>query len=251
MLTNLSKYILLVGDDNKNFSFSGPGTTMKHSSTPSELNFNDMNISFNNIQLNDNSLKKEIYTKHNLLNYFPGCGRDISGSDLAQTNGLLVYYKDGSGIALPGSSSVTLTNIDIQTINNISVGSKVTKINGILDTANSDCRVTEVDYVNDSLVIYNYGSVSSAVWLAEGNFTLQINKNYGHADTIGEIPFCIEPTNYTQPTGCVSTYENMVNHRLIINYTKPKKNIIVFVVGYNIIYIQDGQCSIGEQRLRY
>jgi len=68
-----------------------------------------------------------------------------------------------------------------------------------------------------------------------------INKNFHHIDSIGVIPFCLDPINYTQPTGCVDNTQ-MTSSDIII--TGNSTNVTYFLVGYNILKISQGQAHL-------
>lgn len=243
---SLIKYVLLVGNENENVTMglgtSGSGTTNNSASTPSLLNFDSLNIQFNNNNLNQIELPLEIFTKSNLYNYFKGNGRDLTGSDLAQDEGLLVDYTVGpADIQVSDEEKFTLTAGSVS-LYNIVKGAKILTYNGI--SASNVMKVKSIE--DDSLHVLNLGPDGNTFDSSmSGSLTLEIGKNYGHNNSIGVIPFCIKPTDYTQPTGCVSTYENITNFKLTPTYSSveplPMK---VFIVGYNIINISAGQCQL-------
>ena len=71
-IAGLVKYILIVGkpsSETKNVS--------KSLSTPSEVIFTDMNLNIDSNSLNPDNLPREVFSRLNLYNYFPGGGRDM------------------------------------------------------------------------------------------------------------------------------------------------------------------------------
>jgi len=250
---SLIKYVLLVGNANENIIMnsgtSGSGTANNSASTPSLLNFESLNIQFNNNNLNQIELPLALFTKSNLYNYFKGSGRDLTGSELAQDEGLLVHYPAQAQMTVPGGQYGTVV-LDPGSITryNIVIGAKIinTKVSLVppADPATSLLKITNID--QDTITVLNLVT-TNAVFGAEGDhLILEIGKNYGHNNSIGVIPFCIKPTDYTQPTGCVSTYENITNFKLTPTYNNrvTKLPMKVFIVGYNIINISAGQCQL-------
>jgi len=240
---SLIKYILLAGDNNADFQMtSGSGTTNKSSSTPSSLNFQTLNIQFNNNSINQIDLPIEVFTKSNIYNYFKGNGRDLTGSDLAQDEGLLVdysVYTGGSILAVGDQEDFVLTAGSVDRYNIVN-GAKIKNYNG----HNASNVMKVVNVVGETITVLNLGPDVNP-FISSGSLTLEIGKNYGHNNSIGVIPFCIKPTDYTQPTGCVSTYENISNFKLTPIYSNDSKlPMTVFIVGYNIININAGQCQL-------
>ena len=72
-LTGLVKYLLVVG------SPDGDNTVSKSLSTPTLVTFEDMNLHIDSNPLNSDNLKRDIFSRLNLYNYFPGGGRDMKG----------------------------------------------------------------------------------------------------------------------------------------------------------------------------
>jgi len=243
---SLIKYVLLVGNANENMTMglgtSGSGTTNNSVSTPSLLNFESLNIQFNNNNLNQIELPLEIFTKSNLYNYFKGSGRDLTGSELAQDEGLLVSYTAVAGTVIVGAYYDVVLEPGSITKYNIVTGAKIINTQVSVPVAASLLKITEID--QDTITVINLGT-GAATFGASGDLILEIGKNYGHNNSIGVIPFCIKPTDYTQPTGCVSTYENITNFKLTPTYSSTAKlPMKVFIVGYNIINISAGQCQL-------
>ena len=72
-LTGLVKYLLVVGAPPNDGAYD----ISKSLSTPVEVKFTDMNLHIDSNPLNSHNLKREIYSRLNLYNYFPGGGRDM------------------------------------------------------------------------------------------------------------------------------------------------------------------------------
>jgi len=249
---SLIKYILLVGNNHGDITMnSASGSTNNSASTPSLLNFETLNIKFNNTEINQIALPIEIFTKSNIYNYFKGNGRDLTGSELAQDEGLLVKYKtyeDHGSIPLAAGSTGTFVLAD-GAVNkyDIKIGAKIISHDSILLPSNVVLKIKAI--TNDNITVLNLGPDTAAGFVpVSGSLTLEIGKSYGHNNSIGVIPFCVKPTDYTQPTGCISTYENMSNFQLTPEYSTlesiPKLPMTVFIVGYNIINISAGQCQL-------
>ena len=67
----------------------------------------------------------------------------------------------------------------------------------------------------------------------------------GQLDSIAMIPFSIEPTNYTQPSGCVSTLGNSNNIILdLMTNGGDKPNLTLFAINYGILQISDGKAQL-------
>ena len=67
-----------------------------------------------------------------------------------------------------------------------------------------------------------------------------VTANQGHLDSIGVFPICLEPLNYTQPSGCISS--NGIR-KLSLNLEGDHGDLTIFIVEYNILYISDGKCQ--------
>lgn len=239
---SLIKYILLVGNANESVSMdSDSGTTNTSESTPSLLTFKNLNLDFNNNSINQLNLPIEVFTKSNMYNYFKGNGRDLTGSELAQDDGLMVEM-DTSPSAIEQDA---VGPIDLQP------GSvsryKILKGTKIIKTLPSGDLVPDLKIMDitlpDTISVLNTGSDTYTFNETDTHIVLEISKNYGHNNSIGVIPFCVKPTDYTQPTGCVSTYENMSNFKLR-PYPLGSGDFKTFIVGYNIINIDGGQCQL-------
>jgi hypothetical protein len=76
---------------------------------------------------------------------------------------------------------------------------------------------------------------------------LSTDDNRGQLDSIGFIPFCIEPHNKTQPSGCISNLHSGIK-RINIDLTKEdvntNLNLKIFAFNYNILYINNGRAQI-------
>jgi len=249
---SLIKYILLVGNNHGDITMnSASGSTNNSASTPSLLNFETLNIKFNNTEINQIALPIEIFTKSNIYNYFKGNGRDLTGSELAQDEGLLVTYKsfaspEATTLAAGSTGTFALADGAVNQYNIVN-GAKIISHDSILLTSAAVLKIKAI--TNDTITVLNLGPDDAAGFLASsGSLTLEIGKSYGHNNSIGVIPFCVKPTDYTQPTGCISTYENMSNFQLTPEYSTlesiPKLPMTVFIVGYNIINISAGQCQL-------
>ena len=73
------------------------------------------------------------------------------------------------------------------------------------------------------------------------------SENHGQLDSIGMVPFSIEPLNYTQPSGCISNQGQIGAIKLDIEtndlgITDP--NMILYAINYNILQIADGKSQI-------
>ena len=68
----------------------------------------------------------------------------------------------------------------------------------------------------------------------------------GQLDSIAMIPFSIEPTNFTQPSGCVSTLEtsNKIKLDLILKDGGDNPNLRIFAINYGILQISDGKAQL-------
>ena len=67
----------------------------------------------------------------------------------------------------------------------------------------------------------------------------------GQLDSIAMIPFSIEPTNYTQPSGCVSTLGNSNNIILdLMTNDTVIPNLMLFTINYGILQISDGTAQL-------
>jgi hypothetical protein len=67
----------------------------------------------------------------------------------------------------------------------------------------------------------------------------------GQLDSIAMIPFSIDPTNYTQPSGCVSTLGNSNNIILNLDVDDAlEPDIELFAINYNILQISDGRAQL-------
>ena len=73
------------------------------------------------------------------------------------------------------------------------------------------------------------------------------SENHGQLDSIGMVPFSIEPLNYTQPSGCISNQGQIGAIKLDIE-TKDLEttdpNMILYAINYNILQIADGKSQI-------
>ena len=69
----LVKYILMAGQP-----LDTPYDTTTSASTPTVIKFTDLNLNIDSNPLNQGSLEREVYSRLNLHNYFPGSGRDLS-----------------------------------------------------------------------------------------------------------------------------------------------------------------------------
>ena len=68
----------------------------------------------------------------------------------------------------------------------------------------------------------------------------------GQLDSIAMIPFSIEPTNFTQPSGCVSTLEtsNKIKLDLILKDGGENPDLRIFAINYGILQISDGKAQL-------
>jgi len=73
--TGLTKYILMVGNGNSDPTLS----TSVSQSTPTKIEGDDitMNLTIDGNNLNAGNYNKNIFTRLNLYEYFPGCGREL------------------------------------------------------------------------------------------------------------------------------------------------------------------------------
>ena len=276
-VNSLMKYILIVGDDNKGFDMQNDPSTSKSSNTPTSLNaVGSINISFDNAKLYDESSSSlEVFTKHNMHNYFKGSGRDVSGSDLAQIGGLKIEA-DGSSAAMafgwdpnwPTAGEEvpvnTLFTITDPALKNIPVGAMINNVTTVNNNGGTPADQVEHDLLPFKIIVtVNVGAgtitckntkkIESASNAADGflgvhstcsAITFTLGKHYGYNNSIAVIPFCLEPMNYTQPSGCISTF-NFSQIQLIITPVNTTKALIkFFIVGYNILSISGGQCAI-------
>ena len=69
------------------------------------------------------------------------------------------------------------------------------------------------------------------------------SKSLGQLDSIAMIPFAIEPTNFTQPSGCVSTLGNSNSITIDIHRQNDNK-LILFAINYGILQISDGKAQL-------
>lgn len=69
------------------------------------------------------------------------------------------------------------------------------------------------------------------------------SKSLGQVDSIAMIPFAIEPTNFTQPSGCVSTLGNSNSITIDIHRQNDNK-LILFAINYGILQISDGKAQL-------
>jgi len=276
-VNSLMKYILIVGDDNKGFDMQNDPSTSKSSNTPTSLNaVGSINISFDNAKLYDESSSSlEVFTKHNMHNYFKGSGRDVSGSDLAQIGGLIITsdpdFEHVWGVAWPlanGTAAVaagvtfSITYTDV--FKNIPVGAMIKSVIGVLPNSGlgdpgqdnlfeRGIRIIVTEVTSSTVTFQNMESIVATSYLVTqflGNLatwsaiTFTLGKHYGYNNSIAVIPFCLEPMNYTQPSGCISTF-NFSQIQLIITPVNTTKALIkFFIVGYNILSISGGQCAI-------
>ena len=73
------------------------------------------------------------------------------------------------------------------------------------------------------------------------------SENHGQLDSIGMVPFSIEPLNYTQPSGCISNQGQIGAIKLDIETTNLEitdPNMILYAINYNILQIADGKSQI-------
>jgi len=69
-------------------------------------------------------------------------------------------------------------------------------------------------------------------------------KSYGQLDSIAMIPFSIEPTNFTQPSGCVSTLGNSNRIQLTLTSSDTTISLMLFAINYGILQISDGKAQL-------
>jgi len=68
----------------------------------------------------------------------------------------------------------------------------------------------------------------------------------GQLDSIAMIPFSIDPTNFTQPSGCVSTLETSNKIKLDLRLKDGGENpdLRIFAINYGILQISDGKAQL-------
>ena len=72
------------------------------------------------------------------------------------------------------------------------------------------------------------------------------NIKLGQMGSIAMVPFSIEPLNYTQPSGCISTLGNSSRFNLNLHpdSTNSLGNVVLFTINYNILQISDGKSQL-------
>jgi len=190
------------------------------------------------IHLDVDEKKRFITNSHEyLIEYvkYQDCANDSQSVQLSNVSGLTKYIlvvgkPDSNGASFPAVDKSLSTPTEINSTLNISLQIDSNELNsGQSLPRNAFTRLN----------LYNYFKGCGRN-LYDGAGGLSTNK--GHRDSIAVFPICIDPLNYTQPSGCISSSNGSVRD-IILNLEHNNQDLKIFMVEYNILNISDGHCQ--------
>jgi hypothetical protein len=191
------------------------------------------------IHLDTEEKKRFIMNSHEYLTeyvrYVDVAANELTGP-LSGISGLTKY------ILIVGDPNVTTSASSISTGNSTPIKLTFETLNLLLDNNKLNPNDLSIEVFTRLNLHKYFPGCGRDVGPTSGS----IAKNYGHLDTIAMFPIAIDPTNYTQPSGCISNIHSGVKN-LTLEFTAPSGGATgkmkVFVVEYNLLSISDGRCQ--------